>query len=157
MVVACQPHRHPIASPGTVRSYLSASLPGCVKDPWRGLIYRTLIDAYDDRPETDKEIWDLRKLGISLNLSQSTHQLNFTVITQPWLRSLAKRYLKYNLAIRSAGDCVSKLTAIRQFSQFLASEAPHAQASDLDRALMLQYEKYKCKYIILFCPYNHIK
>lgn len=103
------------------------------------VVYRTLVDAYDDRPETDKEIWDLRKLGISLNLSQSTHQLNFTVITQPWLRSLAKLYLKYNLAIRSAGDCVSKLTAIRQFSQFLASEAPHAQASNLDRALILQY------------------
>lgn len=103
------------------------------------VVYRTLVDAYDDRPETDKEIWDLRKLGISLNLSQSNHQLNFTVIIQPWLCSLAKRYLKYNLAIRSAGDCVSKLTALRQFSQFLASAAPYTQASDLDRALMLRY------------------
>ncbi len=103
------------------------------------VVYRTLADAYDDRLETDKEIWDLRKLGLSLNFSQSTHQLNFTVIAQPWLRALAQRYLKYNLAIHSVGDCVSKLTAIRQFSQFLAHMAPQAEASALDRALMLRY------------------
>jgi len=103
------------------------------------VVYRTLVDVYDDRPETDKEIWDLRKLGLSLNFSQSTHQLNFTVIAQPWLRALAQRYLKYNLAIHSVGDCVSKLTAIRQFSQFLAHVAPQAEASQLDRALMLGY------------------
>ena len=103
------------------------------------VVYRTLADAYDDRPETDKEVWDLRKLGLSLNLSQSTHRLNFTVITQPWLRMLAQRYLKYNLAIHSVGDCVSKLTAIRQFSQFLTQAAPQSEASMLDRALMLRY------------------
>ena len=103
------------------------------------VVYRTLADAYDDRPETDKEIWDLRKLGLSLNFSQSNHQLNFTVIAQPWLRALAQRYLKYNLAIHSVGDCVSKLTAIRQFSQFLAQMAPQAEAPSLDRALMLRY------------------
>jgi len=103
------------------------------------VVYRTLADAYDDRPETDKEIWDLRKLGVSLNLSQSSHKLNFTVIAQPWLRVLAQRYLKYHLALHSGRDCVSKLTAIRQFSQFLAQEAPQAEASMLDRALLLRY------------------
>ena len=32
-------------------------------------VYRTLQDAYDDRTEYDKDIWDVRKLSSSLNAS----------------------------------------------------------------------------------------
>lgn len=102
-------------------------------------LYRTLVDAYDDRAETEKDLWDLRKLGVAVNLTGSNFHLNFTSILQPWLRSLAKEFFKYNLAIHSAGDCFSKLGAIRTFSHFLAEQAPHAQAADLDRALLLTY------------------
>jgi integrase len=101
--------------------------------------YRLLTAAYDQRPEREKDIWDLRKLGIRLNLSQSAYKLNFTLIGQPWLRALAKGYLEYNLAIHSAAACSRKLFALRQFSLFLAQTTPQAQAADLDRALILRY------------------
>ena len=106
------------------------------------LLYHTLAEVYDDRPETEKDIWDLRKLSIPLNLSTCLHRLNFTVLSQPWLRSLAKHYLKYNLTIHSASDCANKLSAIRQFSHFLAQEAPQTPGTNLDRALILRYLSY---------------
>jgi integrase/recombinase XerD len=101
--------------------------------------YRLLTAAYDQRPEREKDVWDLRKLGVRLNLSQSAYKLNFTLIVQPWLRALAKAYLEYHLAIHSAAACSRKLFALRQFSLFLAQMTPHAQAADLDRALILRY------------------
>jgi len=103
------------------------------------VLYRTITNAYDDRPEMEKDLWDLRKLGVSLNLSQAMYFLNFTGITQPWLCELAKSYFKYNLAIHSVGDCSTKLTALRQFSQFLVATAPQAEVADINRALIVQY------------------
>jgi hypothetical protein len=91
------------------------------------------------RPETEKDIWDLRKMGISLNLSIADYTLNFTLISQPWLRSLAKTFLKYLVATQSASTCTGKLGSLRQFSLFLEAEAPSCGASDINRALVLKY------------------
>ena len=102
-------------------------------------IYHTLVEAYDDREQTEKDVWDLQTFGIPLNLSQAGHKLNFTGLGQPWLRTLIKRYLKYNLTIHSASDTQSKLTALQNFSSFLAREVPQAGVVDLDRALILRY------------------
>lgn len=97
------------------------------------VIYGVLEDAYDDRPEMEKDIWDLRKLGVELDLSKTVYKLNFTYIAQPWLRLLAKKYLAYNLAIHGVGDCVVKLGSIRQFSLFLEEQTPAIRVTDLDR------------------------
>jgi integrase/recombinase XerD len=105
-------------------------------------LYHIIADAYDDRPEMEKEIWDLRKLGLPLNLSHSGFCLNFTLITQPWLRALAKEYLKYNMTIHSAGDCQSKLTIISCFSRFLAVSVPQAQAKDIDQTVILNFSRF---------------
>lgn len=105
-------------------------------------IYGVLVEAYDGRPEMEKDIWDLRKLGVELDLSKTTYKLNFTYIAQPWLRFLAKKYLAYNLAIYGVGDCVVKLGSIRQFSHFLEKQAPESQVADLDRSLMLRYVSF---------------
>lgn len=102
-------------------------------------VYHTLMEAYDDREQTERDVWDLQTFGIPLNLSQAGHKLNFTSIGQPWLRTLAKRYLAYNLTIHSAGDTQSKLTALQNFSYFLAQAAPQVCVADLDRALILRY------------------
>ncbi len=102
-------------------------------------LYTIIAAAYDDQTETDKDIWDLRKLGVSVNLTSTHYFLNFTAVEQPWLRRLAKEYLKYNLAVRSAGDCGLKLGAIRDFSRFLTHYAPNTQIAAVDRALIVNY------------------
>jgi integrase len=100
-------------------------------------IYQTLVEAYDDRAPTEKDVWDLRTFGVALNLSQAGHKLNFTLISQPWLRALAKRYVEYVLAVHSASNAQRKLTALQHFSTFLAKHRPQAGIADLDRALIL--------------------
>lgn len=102
-------------------------------------IYSILIEAYDTRQETEKDIWDLRRLNVDLNLSHASCTLNFTSIKQPWLRTLSKRYLTYNLTIFSAGDTQRKLASIITFSRFLAQEAPSTHISDLNQELILRY------------------
>lgn len=109
---------------------------------WFRQMYRIVADAYDDRPEVEKEIWDLHKMGLEVNMAGTAHHLNFTRISQPWFRDLVKEYMRYNLAVHSPGDCVSKLTALNAFSHFLAQYHPHLGVAGLDRALMVEYIGY---------------
>jgi integrase len=102
-------------------------------------LYNVIAEAYDDREETDKEIWDMRKLGLVVNPTGTNFHLNFTSIEQPWLRALAKDFMKYHMAVRSPNDCCGKLGAIRAFSQFLTQYAPHCQLAEIDRSLILAY------------------
>jgi integrase len=109
---------------------------------WFRQMYKIVADAYDDRSEIEKEIWDLHKMGLEMNLASTTHRLNFTHISQPWLRDLVKAYMRYNLAVHSPGDCISKLIALNTFSHFLAQYHPHLGVAGLDRALMVEYIGY---------------
>jgi integrase/recombinase XerD len=102
-------------------------------------LYHVIANAYDDREETEKECWDMRKLGLSVNLTGTNFLLNFTAIAQPWLRQLAKAFMKYTMAIHSPGDCFQKLVGLRHFSRFLAQCAPTCRAQDIDRALIVRY------------------
>ncbi len=101
--------------------------------------YQILADAYDDREETAKDCWDMRKMGLPVNLTVSQFRLNFAPISQLWLKHLAKEFMKYNAAVHSPGDCMIKLQALREFSRFLARHAPTCCASDIDRALIVKY------------------
>jgi integrase/recombinase XerD len=73
-------------------------------------IYIIVADAYDGREETEKDIWNLSKLGLAVNPSRSEHLLNFTPIAQPWLRQLAKVFMRYKNARR---NCVQSLNERR--------------------------------------------
>jgi hypothetical protein len=106
------------------------------------LIYATVEEAYDDRPEMERDIWNLRKLGYAITESKMTYLLNFTSITQLWLRQLAKDFIKYNLTLHGTSDCRQKIVSLRRFSQFLAKEAPTAQGEQIDRALIIKYIGY---------------
>jgi integrase len=131
-----------------VTTYLSGSQSPCqqrVADPripaFRQ-VYRTLQDAYDDRVEYDKDIWDIRKLGLSFNRSQSLYKLNFSLIEQPWLRQAAKSFLRYSLATAATASCFIRLIAIRKFSAFLSTFHPSIQPGGVTRSLMVEYIGY---------------
>jgi len=105
-------------------------------------IHRIIAQAYDNRVETDKDVWDLRSMGLTTNLSQTGYLLNFTRISQSWLRTLAKEFMKYNTAIHGYSDCSLKLRCLNQFSRFLAQYHPQAQAKDIDRRMIVEYISY---------------
>ena len=102
-------------------------------------IYKIVSDAYDDRPDTEKDIWDMFKMGLAVNLANGRRMLNFTCITQPWLRSVVKEFTKFNMNVHSPGDCYLKLQDIRIFSEFLERHYPSAQIADIDRTMIAKY------------------
>lgn len=104
-------------------------------------LYTALQEAYDERPETEKDVWDMRKMGLKLNPTRSDGLLNFTQIVQPWLLQLAKEYLKYETALHSPACCQARVRAIQSFSQFLAQQAP-LRISEIDRSCIVSYLSY---------------
>jgi integrase len=111
-------------------------------------IYRIITEAYADpgQRETDKDIWDMRVLGFRLNPSRMGYSLNFTPISQPWLRAMAKRFILYNGALYSGANCSDKLGSLKVFSRFLVAEREqfgHVHgAAQIDRALVVGYMSY---------------
>lgn len=109
------------------------------KITWFRQLYQIIADAYDERSELEKDVWDLRKLGCSVDLTGTQYFLNFTLIVQPWLRALAKQFMEYRIAIRRPGSCGTQLCAIRIFSRFLAEHAPDSDVTSIDRVLITSY------------------
>jgi integrase/recombinase XerD len=105
-------------------------------------LYKIIEDNYDDRPETEKDLWDLQKMGLRINPTESERFLNFTPVTQPWFRQLAKQFLTYRTSLRSAADCRAKLQAIRSFSAFLLGYRRMHQASQIDRKCIVDFIGY---------------
>jgi integrase len=105
-------------------------------------IYDIIQEAYDDREEYEKDIWDCRKLGMQLNRSKSDYKLNFTHLVQPWLRQAAKQYIRYNISIHSRSDCKDKLCVLNHFSLFLVKHYPQIEASAIDRRLIVEFLGY---------------
>ena len=102
-------------------------------------IYKFIQDAYDERPEYEKEIWDLRKLGVAIKLSKSEYKLNFTKISQPWLLQTTKKFIRYSLSIYSVAECSKRINALNDFSVFIEHHHPLLQPSLIDRPLILEY------------------
>jgi integrase len=101
-----------------------------------------IADAYDNRKETEKEVWDLSKLGLTVNPSKPSRMLNFRSIAQPWLRQLAKRFMTYNMSVRSPADCLAKLQMIREFSRFLEASHPALGITEINRPLIVSFISY---------------
>jgi site-specific recombinase XerD/ferredoxin len=92
--------------------------------------------------EYPREIWRLHKLnGLKHSAArpQARIQLRFDRITQPWLKDLGKRWVRYRLTSGlSVATCEGDVQALTRFSQFLTAAAVDRLA-DVDRALLERY------------------
>jgi len=118
--------------------------------------YLMLSDAYDERPEQEKDIWDLRRLSMLPNPTLSPGPLNFLLIQQPWLRTAVKSFLSYCLPIYAEGTCRTRLQAVVCFSEFLAADRPHATVRSITRPLLLRYLAYLPSRVCAGTRKNHI-
>jgi integrase len=105
-------------------------------------IYKIIQDAYDERPEYEKDVWDLRKLGGVDNPSKSNYTITFKPITQPWLQFAAKQFIRYTLSTYSQSECCNRAVTLKNFSGFLREHRPSLQSSDIDRPLIVEYISY---------------
>jgi hypothetical protein len=102
-------------------------------------LYMTIRDAYDDRPALEKDRWDLHEMGLAVNLVRGKRYLNFTLISQAWLRQLAKKFMEYRINKFSPGYCINILSSLSIFSHFLEAHAPDASISNINRSLIIEY------------------
>lgn len=108
---------------------------------FRGL-YRDLKDVYDNRPEFEKDIWNLKKIGTSHSAITTHYRLSFIRITQPWLKQAAKQWMKYCCAKFVSNTCTHKLFSLKRFSTFLQEYVPNITPDKIDRILILNYYSY---------------
>jgi hypothetical protein len=86
--------------------------------------------------EYGRDVWRMHLLGFP-----GRHRLRFEKIPQPWLRDLAKRWVRWRI---STGLCLDAsrraLRAVERFAQFLASPAVDAgRISEVTRPVLERY------------------
>jgi integrase/recombinase XerD len=115
-----------------------------------------LAQAYDLRPAHERDIWDLKLMGATTNLSRTNVRLGFLIVRQEWLRDAAKLYLKYCLPLYSASTCRTRVQSLACFSNFLAEVKPKATAKHITRRLLLDYLNYLQKRVRPGCAKNNV-
>jgi integrase len=114
------------------RTYLFED--GCSKLTVKGYvqlynrIHNFFLDWYDERFETEKDIWNVRKLGIDYNQSTATDcTLNFNSVPTPF-RNLLKKYIKSRVLIQESlswGSAVQNLAKLPVFFKFIHEKYPN--------------------------------
>src|SRR5664280_1621093 len=94
--------------------------------------------------EYPRDTWRLDRLpGLTINAGKPSPRtrLRFERISQPWLRTLVKRWSRLRLCSGLAvGTVVSDVQSLTRFSMFLAQAVPDVDAlAGLDRALLERY------------------
>jgi integrase len=87
--------------------------------------------------EYPRDTWRLRNLGID----QPEATISFERISQPWLKELAKKWARWQLATGlSASTAGTGVRVLTRFAGFLAAQsAPIGSLADLDRPLLERY------------------
>jgi integrase len=113
------------------------------------LIYaRETVEALHDgtgwEVEYPRDVWRLHTLpGLTLGAGRTVgarRQLDFTRV-RPWLRPLAKRFIRLRLTSGLAiGTVVADVGALTRFSEFLTAAAPEVETlAGIDRPLLERY------------------
>lgn len=93
-----------------------------------------LAEAGGWETEFDRDVWQMRRLGFEGNQT-----LKFTTIPQPWLRELAKRWLRWRLSTGLGLEVARRgLRALTRLAAFLDRVGVSALA-DLDRQVLERF------------------
>lgn len=102
----------------------------------------TPLFAVNPQAEFTKDIWDCRCLGLQDGVGKSSYKLNFSQLSQPWLKRTAKQYLKMCLSSITFASTQEKLYSLRCLSRFLAKDYPAITPSKINRAVITDYTIY---------------
>jgi integrase len=88
--------------------------------------------------EYPRPVWRLRNLGFT---QPGPATINFSAITQPWLRELAKKWARWQFTTgRSVTTVYNGVRAITRFADFLAHQpVPVIHLAGVDRPLLERY------------------
>lgn len=110
-------------------------------------VVELLRDGTGWEVEYPRDVWRLHTLpGLKTPPGRPAYRyhLRFDRIGQPWLRSLAKRFIRWRLTSgRSVCTAMSDLMALTRFGCFLA-DAAVTRLADVDRAMLERYLAWLC-------------
>lgn len=98
--------------------------------------------SVNPQAEYVKDIWDARALGVEPRIGKSSYKLNFSSLSQPWLRQTAKQYIKLCLSSISFSSTQEKLHNLRALSRFLAKDYPEIQPVAINRTIITEFTIY---------------
>ena len=96
----------------------------------------------DNRAEKEKDIWDVRNLGVPFSTlpSRPRYTINYTKIQQRWLRQQIKDYNFYRVQHREMATVLDDMKAFNLFSAFLKAKYKNLTSlSELDRNIVEDY------------------
>ena len=109
-----------------------------------GAFYR-YVDSVrfpDTGDEREKDIWDVRNLGVPYSTlpSRPRYTVNYTKITQGWLKQQVKDYNYYRIQHREIATVEDDMKAFNLFSSFLEKQHPEITSlTQLDRTIAEEY------------------
>jgi len=89
--------------------------------------------------ECDKDIWDVRKLGIKISETRPEYTLNFTKILQIEFRSTVKKYIEFRLKSNKTSTVKADLRSLNLLSEFLFKQYPNEELKDLNRDMIEEF------------------
>lgn len=98
-----------------------------------------------------KDVWNIQELGgQGLNIAQQYghYKLTFTRIVQPWLKTAAKKFLRYSLATSAFTTCTNRVEAVKRLSEFLIQVYPSLKPAEFNREVVLDYLSFLAEYKI---------
>ena len=89
--------------------------------------YITSIVYPDNKSEYQKDIWDVRKLGIPVNITPGSpkYTINFQKISQEWLREKVRTYIYHRVQYKAMNTVLKDINAMNIFSEFLKVYYPN--------------------------------
>ena len=99
----------------------------------------------DNRNEYDKDIWDIRNLGIPFDTSASRprYTINYENIVQPWLRKNAKEYNYFRIQNKTMSAVIDDMKMLNLFSRFLEEKHPEIKSlREMERSVAEDYIGY---------------
>lgn len=103
------------------------------------------LEPEDNRPEREKDVWRLDKLGLMLtdNPIKNTETLNFTKIHQDGIRQEVKDASYMELQTRAVGTVCAELVAVNRFCSYLEENFAEVHSlADVDREVVESYIIY---------------
>ena len=99
-----------------------------------------LAEGHGWEAEYPRDVWRLRRLGRHTG-DGSPSRLCFDAIPQPWLKELAKRWVRWRLSSGLSSTAAARcVTVITRFAQFLAAPpVAIAQLAGVDRPVLERY------------------
>jgi integrase len=100
---------------------------------------KDLAEGADAESEFARDLWRAAMLG--LDTTRPPRTVSFEQISQPWLRTAAKRHARFRLGTGKRLSTIDiDARSIRYFSRFLTEHHPDVDSdADLDRAILEHY------------------